>query len=1543
MHDTKIKTFKFRRLLAVIAAGLLPTLTHAVDKRVPAKVGATTAVQDAIDQCPDNDPAGCRIILEGRSYSLANSLFIRNKSNITITSANSSFKPELVFQDDGTKAGPDSDPDSLKLKPAGWKKWPNSCGTATGGSKNTANPFSTNGIQRNAVVLIQGSHNIVLDGISINGVKPIGWGKDGIWDCNYGVWYGNFGVNLYLSGKVTIRNSEIKNCFAGIYNFNRNKGGPMAVNNASDLDKENLVPNSRYGEMGGHLIEGNLIHDNVWGAYLESNWDLGSTWRFNRVYNCHSTTSIFATFTTSEAKNHTGGFMFLKDAVGTPERVYHNTFWQVSAIFGQGGWRGSINNYFYNNLVADPWMNYTSDSTGYLNSNFSTPYTNQNNMLWKSTQFMFANTFMPLKTNTNGTGKSWGDAGRLQFQIQGGSHTGNIKFLDGIQYQGQARGTIPQEWTLEEFDFKSINASKISHTVTTTNGPAKFDALDTAKVRAIIGGIPDEKGVMIPIKDTLGRIAAAGQTNMLPKNNHYLKTVQFQSTDATKANFLAPVWANTGVDSTIIGRLMQLDGNGNAVGEGGYGFVSNSVGKAVARGAVQPDGSLSVGMLTISDDQPVVLTGTTAVLSFGLGSNVGAVSNLKVLQACLYPRVSLEDTGATQNLGTCKSISTAGFTPAIGGNTVVMDFLADPGFNARFQLLIGGTTATGEQILSNVGIWMIHKAEQQFAVTFHKDKTDASRTDTTFAGDLVWMKLQPVKITGVTKPLSPPSIVNRPGAYEWLYDSKGKIQQRLDTVWIDKAAKKFRLATILMLDSTKPIKDTIRSYVDLDTIFDNTSTIKNVSINTQGMQDASGNPVEASAAFLASMQGPTWVQVRFTKATTGLGVIATGQDATKAVYQGSGTITVRPGPAVIAQWRDPSSYSVSSDSGTQVSYRAKYKATLDVKDSYGNLVDVAQKITVKVDARNGMDGTVGGGADKQIVLDVPTSGSVQTIVTPSTIPAAPPLDWFMLKSWVGSAATPATGTKEDSAVVHVQKLKWQFDWSVDSLRRLIKDTVLLTLKLQDGDGTQTSEAGLIAYLGSKNSIVKFYLPGKPETAIDQVDMSSGSVDVVVTSATETLDDELFASNPDVYGGQPAVITPVSFDAPPLPPIERAWYSDEAGLGTATHFTIKFAKELDNEISLRLSWPGKDGKMVVVDRSTAAATGVDSLRFDLTGAFVPGVTSSSTADLGEIKAVGRNVGYMTFAIQDSVAPALDSAVLTYGTYEDAASSKDMLTIYFTEPVSVPASAKTIIWNLVKKSGTEVLPTYASFSVSADGRSATLDYPEDPAWLKPLPGDSIRLAGGVDGGEVAGVNGVRAGKTSPRVVVKAGPRKAIDPKVSIFLPTLPGATPPSDQRELIALKPSLKSPFEGLGADKNVVIFAGPATLAATDELKVMSKDLVGKTMPSSGLVGSQGLKIPVNIGTIGLRSNLIVTIYDKYGTYVGKTEAEVVTADLDGIADATGKFDLVLMWDGKASNGALVNSGVYTMRAVLIRETSSADGSVQREVTFNTLKNLGIIR
>lgn len=814
--------WRLRLPLPLAALCLVPVAAGAKEIVVPAITGATNAVQEAVDQCPDQGLEDCRIVLQGTTYELANTLMIRNKKNLVLTGASAETRPVLVFQDDGTKAGPDSDPDSLALKPAGWKKWPNSCGTAVGGSLNTSNPFSTSGIQRNGVVLVQGSRNVTLDGLVIDGLKPIGWGKGGIWNCSNGVWYGNFGVNLYLSGQVTIRNCEIRNCFAGIYGLNRNKGAALAVNNPNDLDKGLLVPGARQGEMGGHLVEANLIHDNIWGAYLESNWDLGSTWRFNRVWNCHNTASTYAAFYAtgiSEAMIHTGGFLFLKDAVGTPERVYNNTFWHVSALFGDGGWRGNAHHWVYSNLVADPWLDYKADTSGYLGGVFSTAYLGFYNSTWKTIQFLHANTFVPPRTNANGTGKSWEDTSRL---LVLDDSIGGIRFLTGISYQGDLRGIAPKAWSFEQFDYKSLNAGKILHSVATQTGEVFFKALDTAKVLAVVGGIADGSGAKLPVKDTLGRILAAGLQSIAARNNHYIRGVAFQSTNSLLPTFLAPTWSDSGVDSVVAGRAMQLDAAGAPVQAGGYAFRTGT-GAVAARGAIQPDGRNSGVQLELDDRRPAVLAANELDLRFDLKAGFGPVSDLKVLKACLYEDVNLADDGATQDLGACREISVAGFTPKLGSNRLVTLIGTDPGFNSRFELMIGGKDASGAMVLANPGVWFLHKAESRFEVSFRREKTDADALDSIKVGELVWMRLRPFGTAGLTV---------------------------------------------------------------------SSAVITDVTIHAQFLQTADGASIESSVPFLGRMQGDTSIQVRFARAAAAADVLVSGVDATKAVFQGAGSLAV---------------------------------------------------------------------------------------------------------------------------------------------------------------------------------------------------------------------------------------------------------------------------------------------------------------------------------------------------------------------------------------------------------------------------------------------------------------------------------------------------------------------------------------------------------------------------------------------------------------------------------------------------------------------------
>jgi hypothetical protein len=182
-------------------------------------------------------PPGCVLNLTDSTYALPREIWMEEKNSLTIQPSAQmkalKIRPRLYYNGagnefllPGTAANP-TDPQ----RPSGWKKWPikstKETGAGAGGDTGvTANPYSTSGFQNNGYIVVYKSTNITIDGIAIDGKKPITFVNSGIWcsDKCYDVFFGNVGINLFESKRVVVRGTEIKNCFAGIYIQNRNVG-----------------------------------------------------------------------------------------------------------------------------------------------------------------------------------------------------------------------------------------------------------------------------------------------------------------------------------------------------------------------------------------------------------------------------------------------------------------------------------------------------------------------------------------------------------------------------------------------------------------------------------------------------------------------------------------------------------------------------------------------------------------------------------------------------------------------------------------------------------------------------------------------------------------------------------------------------------------------------------------------------------------------------------------------------------------------------------------------------------------------------------------------------------------------------------------------------------------------------------------------------------------------------------------------------------------------------------------------------------------------
>jgi hypothetical protein len=216
---------------------------------------------------------------------------------------------------------------------------------------------------RNGALQVLGGKRIYIEGITVDGGGAYPFGYDAIWEGRYALQHGNAAIVLWEAGEVIIRHCDIRNAYFGISVKDRNEAGFYATPNPADIDTATIILFSGALQTGNHLIEYNRIHDNSFGLYFESMWDMGSTVRYNLVYeNHHEDESMAATVKalTSEGNNQPGGAFMFKDHFLSPLAIYNNTFWHNALLFA-GHWKTAPIHLIFNNIYAEPFK-YWSDT-----------------------------------------------------------------------------------------------------------------------------------------------------------------------------------------------------------------------------------------------------------------------------------------------------------------------------------------------------------------------------------------------------------------------------------------------------------------------------------------------------------------------------------------------------------------------------------------------------------------------------------------------------------------------------------------------------------------------------------------------------------------------------------------------------------------------------------------------------------------------------------------------------------------------------------------------------------------------------------------------------------------------------------------------------------------------------------------------------------------------------------------------------------------------------------------------------------------------------
>jgi hypothetical protein len=217
---------------------------------------------------------------------------------------------------------------------------------------------------RNGALQLIAVRNVTIDGIAIDGGSPFSFGFPSIWNNKDPMQHGNGAISIWMSGAVHIKNCCISNAYFGINVKDRNLGGIFSNPNPADSRPWETVPLSGFGKTGNHIFEYNRIHHNSVGLFFESTWDLGSTIRYNLIYENHHYSDAFATEVkskTSEGVNQPGGALMFKDIMLSPLAIYNNTFWH-NFLECIGHWKVGYHHLVFNNIFSQPYR-YFADET----------------------------------------------------------------------------------------------------------------------------------------------------------------------------------------------------------------------------------------------------------------------------------------------------------------------------------------------------------------------------------------------------------------------------------------------------------------------------------------------------------------------------------------------------------------------------------------------------------------------------------------------------------------------------------------------------------------------------------------------------------------------------------------------------------------------------------------------------------------------------------------------------------------------------------------------------------------------------------------------------------------------------------------------------------------------------------------------------------------------------------------------------------------------------------------------------------------------------
>ncbi|MDR0330453.1 MAG: hypothetical protein LBH93_01925, partial [Chitinispirillales bacterium] len=555
--------------------------------------------------------------------------------------------------------------------------------------------FSTCGALR--VIAAQG---VIIDGIAVDGVEAAPFGWTGVWNQKDPLFHANAAIALANASGAVIRNCELKNAYFGVSVKDRNTGGVFGNPNPADNDV--TVPLSGFGKVGNHLMEHNRVHSNSLAFYFESAWDLGSTVRYNLVYDNYHTAKTKAAYAAlpDSGNRATGAFLF-KDMILSPVAIYNNTFFRNYANF-YADWKVGAPHLIFNNIYGrsiEPVGTRLQfvDAMG-IDNKF--PY-RMNNCLFSALADLKADSV----------------------------------YMDAckVGYDGQK---VP-----------AITQVRISNSFPNPPAGDTINCLPPIESqRAYSNSVIAPGGLL-----TDAAIPAGANLRWLETSRSIVGTDDlFVSTNPASPDFLRPKW-----DHPLVMRFIKNKGWGSA-GAAGAANIRNSDGNTADIGAIPSTGQAPAAVARVKPSNVVLVSGRNATANFYITLESGEFNNPKIsflrwVAPLPYDSASVNAYWGASAVIPVPQLSISNITPPanaglkVGNNTVSFTIPRALGENDEygfFEIVLEGTDARGNTVTSDVGFLPYRELDYVLDIAVYNRGTTEKVTDVT-AGQVYTLHVTP--------------------------------------------------------------------------------------------------------------------------------------------------------------------------------------------------------------------------------------------------------------------------------------------------------------------------------------------------------------------------------------------------------------------------------------------------------------------------------------------------------------------------------------------------------------------------------------------------------------------------------------------------------------------------------------------------------------------------------------------------------------------------------------------------------------------------------